>query len=87
MKKRFITFALALSIIFSFSTVSAKYYVEDNKGGESAEEIFAYSVDTDKMIADLQNALSLVKDGEDAEKHPVRFRQRDGGAFAPEGSH
>ena len=68
MKKRFITFALALSIIFSFSTVSAKYYVEDNKGGESAEEIFAYSVDTDKIIADLQNALSLVKDGEDAEK-------------------
>lgn len=68
MKKRLITFALALSIIFSFSSVSANYYVEDTKGGESAEEIFEYSVDTDKMIADLENALSLVKKGEDAEK-------------------
>ena len=36
---------------------------------------------------ELRFAQGQEADGEDAEKHPVRFRQRDGGAFAPEGSH
>lgn len=68
MKKRFTAFILTLVIAFSFSSVSAQYYTESKKGGETFEEILQYSVDIDEISNDFNTALELFEKQESAVK-------------------